>query len=567
MCALLIIVDSAAAQTTTPCIQNPGAPNPWPNPGAAAGGYIVLGNMGNPNVFSVSLWVNPAAVQNPQSIMLDCNHGGNANWVIQSINGGATWAFLNCNFVLQANRWQHLLCTYNNGIAKVFVNGALVSQCNWVINWTRLPFNVHLGNWPEGGRRFSGMVDELYITNNLLYDADFIPIEVVSNAAILPNTFGLWHFDEAAGLVTQNAANGVNAAINNWVWNTRTLNGPFANAYQIAADLIEFGSPTTTRLLTGGGTGNVVLRLPSADGTLAVTPMTLGAPTGNVVQYAADTIPTGFIKSNGQNVSRTQYATLFNQIGTTYSPGDGASTFGLPDVGPIPTNGLVGWWPFNGNANDESGNALNGVINGSVLTSDRFGYGASAYVFDGNDWIEVAANANLNPGAGTISVWFKTAQARNQDIIYKTGKVTGPLVPGQVLNENYAIGWYDNPAATIEGCVKYNSNCIAGAGWQKAKPNVTYADDKWHNVIMTWGDGSVKYYVDGRLVAEKVTPVNLADVCAGGPFIIGGGWAVPTGTFIGSIDDIAVYNRVVTAAERNRLFGADSPRLQSIIKH
>ncbi len=39
----------------------------------------------------------------------------------------------------------------------------------------------------------------------------------------------------------------------------------------------------------------------------------------------------------------------------------------------VPTNGLVGWWPFNGNANDESGNGNNGTVNGASLTSDRFG--------------------------------------------------------------------------------------------------------------------------------------------------------------------------------------------------
>lgn len=39
----------------------------------------------------------------------------------------------------------------------------------------------------------------------------------------------------------------------------------------------------------------------------------------------------------------------------------------------VPTNGLVGWWPFNGNANDESGNGNNGTVNGAMLTSDRLG--------------------------------------------------------------------------------------------------------------------------------------------------------------------------------------------------
>ena len=39
----------------------------------------------------------------------------------------------------------------------------------------------------------------------------------------------------------------------------------------------------------------------------------------------------------------------------------------------VPTNGLVGYWPFNGNANDESGNGNDGTNNGATLTADRFG--------------------------------------------------------------------------------------------------------------------------------------------------------------------------------------------------
>jgi hypothetical protein len=51
----------------------------------------------------------------------------------------------------------------------------------------------------------------------------------------------------------------------------------------------------------------------------------------------------------------------------------------------IPTNGLIGYWPFSGNANDTSGNNLNGTVNGAILTEDRFGNPSSAYSFDGND--------------------------------------------------------------------------------------------------------------------------------------------------------------------------------------
>jgi hypothetical protein len=48
----------------------------------------------------------------------------------------------------------------------------------------------------------------------------------------------------------------------------------------------------------------------------------------------------------------------------------------------VPTSGLVGWWPFNGNANDESGNGNNGTVNGATLTTDRFGNEGSAYDFN-----------------------------------------------------------------------------------------------------------------------------------------------------------------------------------------
>ena len=56
----------------------------------------------------------------------------------------------------------------------------------------------------------------------------------------------------------------------------------------------------------------------------------------------------------------------------------------------VPTNGLVGWWPFNGNANDISGNGNNGTVYGATLTNDRNGNLNSAYDLDGsNDYIQI----------------------------------------------------------------------------------------------------------------------------------------------------------------------------------
>lgn len=53
---------------------------------------------------------------------------------------------------------------------------------------------------------------------------------------------------------------------------------------------------------------------------------------GSIYMYAGNTAPTGFILCDGSTVSRTTYAALFDEIGTTYGVGDGVSTFNVPDL-------------------------------------------------------------------------------------------------------------------------------------------------------------------------------------------------------------------------------------------
>jgi len=72
----------------------------------------------------------------------------------------------------------------------------------------------------------------------------------------------------------------------------------------------------------------------------------------------------------------------------------------------IPSNGLIGWWPFNGNANDESGNGNDGTVNGAVLTEDRFGNENSAYSFDGIDDFINAGYVNEISGSSQLSVSY-----------------------------------------------------------------------------------------------------------------------------------------------------------------
>ena len=201
------------------CIGNLGTPNPWPFPSASSGGYIPLGTLGAQSVFSISMWINPATVQHGESIIIDASHGGSANWVIQTLDSGSTWTWGSGVFTLTPNTWQHLLLTYNNGNRKIFINGNQVQSWFQTISYSGSPA-LYLGNWPEGGRRFSGLIDELYITTDILQTNNFTPEEIILNQSA--NTFGLWHFDEGTSNNTNNTSN-VSYPLNSWFWDSRNI--------------------------------------------------------------------------------------------------------------------------------------------------------------------------------------------------------------------------------------------------------------------------------------------------------------------------------------------------------
>lgn len=84
-------------------------------------------------------------------------------------------------------------------------------------------------------------------------------------------------------------------------------------------------------VVTGAG---LALSKPSNTQLLAAINVLLAqrTPPGAIQQFAMATVPTGWLKCNGQVVSRTGYAALFAAIGTTWGIGDGSTTFGVPDL-------------------------------------------------------------------------------------------------------------------------------------------------------------------------------------------------------------------------------------------
>lgn len=90
------------------------------------------------------------------------------------------------------------------------------------------------------------------------------------------------------------------------------------------------GNPTTTSPATGDSSTQIpTTAWVQNEISSGIVPATM--PVGAITAYAAATAPAGWLLCNGQAVSRTTYAALFAVIGTAYGPGDGSTTFNVPN--------------------------------------------------------------------------------------------------------------------------------------------------------------------------------------------------------------------------------------------
>ena len=210
----------------------------------------------------------------------------------------------------------------------------------------------------------------------------------------------------------------------------------------------------------------------------------------------------------------------------------------------IPTNGLVAYYPFNGNANDISGNGSNGTVTAATLTSDRFGNSNNAYSFDGvNSYIDASIpNIPKNNAARTISGWFKTNDAFSDPNKYDASIFNyGTLAKLQRLSLSvYRKGYLDLISGTTSSTDDFYID------------NFDYANNSWYFFTVTYDGTKLSIYVNGKYVDQKAVSLNTI----GNIFRIGqriSGDTVKEG-FKGTIDDIAIWNRVLTPEEISALY-------------
>tara|TARA_B100001059_G_scaffold198171_1_gene203925 strand:+ start:1052 stop:1999 length:948 start_codon:yes stop_codon:yes gene_type:complete len=203
----------------------------------------------------------------------------------------------------------------------------------------------------------------------------------------------------------------------------------------------------------------------------------------------------------------------------------------------VPSDGLVGYWPFDGNANDESDNGNNGNVNGAVSTNDRFNNENSAYYFDGiNDYIIASPLALVNEVV-SISLWIKNDN--------NSGEWNGIITTQPDTSQGFLLQENQND--------KYDWTVATGTSYVDLFSNSSISS-QWDHFVCIISDDLMSIYINGVLDAtQSVGSYSLystADLRIGSRFIDGE-------FFKGKLDDIGIWNRSLTEQEITNLYDSE----------
>lgn len=206
------------------------------------------------------------------------------------------------------------------------------------------------------------------------------------------------------------------------------------------------------------------------------------------------------------------------------------------------TNSSTAYYPFNGNANDVSGNENHGTVYGPSLANDRFGNTDSAYYFDGrDDYISIPDSPGLDlPGDFTIAFWIKHLKGGSNELLGKHRK-----------HYNEERGWF----MFLESDGRLSMEVYDHTGpWNPRIEWTTLLEkERWTHVAVTYDRNSYVYmtYINGEIDTVWALDLDIRDTSF--PLRLGTQQGGITGCFAGFLDELYFYSRVLTEPEIKKL--------------
>ena len=204
--------------------------------------------------------------------------------------------------------------------------------------------------------------------------------------------------------------------------------------------------------------------------------------------------------------------------------------------------GLIAYYPFNGNANDYSGNGNNGTVYGAQLTSDKNGKHNAAYTFNGvNDFIKVPTSTSLENFDKEITIsawininkWFNSGSVGYFPILEKSDESSIGGLMNLHINTSTGI------QSIYRGNIAYN--------------NYKIPLNQWVYVSFVCKNNTAYFYIDGNLIGKKQMNGNYS-YKKNSPLIIGKDIPGLVEYANGKIDEIRIYNRALSDSEIKFLY-------------
>ena len=222
--------------------------------------------------------------------------------------------------------------------------------------------------------------------------------------------------------------------------------------------------------------------------------------------------------------------------------------FSISSYAQIPTDGLVVYYPFTNNANDESGNNINGIVHNALIDYDRFFNPRNAYSFNGRtDYIALPRSQELKLRFPfTMSLWFKIDSfSSTSSILFANDESDG-------VYSGFWVGYL----STGRIGVGYGDGLGQGANHRITKhSNMLVDTSAWHHIVAVFNDlEDIDLYIDceedfGYYSGSATSMKNLG---YGG--VIGRNFGHRVNSYHhGEIDDIRLYNRALSINEMSFL--------------
>ncbi|HVV14834.1 MAG TPA: LamG-like jellyroll fold domain-containing protein, partial [Candidatus Paceibacterota bacterium] len=245
--------------------------------------------------------------------------------------------------------------------------------------------------------------------------------------------------------------------------------------------------------------------------------------------------------------NRVLSATEVRQL---YQLGGGKASSGAAlQNGTTLASGLVGYWSFNGadvtdKVYDRAGTNNGYFYNAATSSAKVQGKLGQGLQFNGTSaYVRVPDAAAIDNNAFTVSAWIKYTGSQLGGIMSKASGGTEMLL---------LVGGGTCGNATASGKIRFDVSVSSSIAC--ADSSASYNDGKWHLVTATRdgsGTGNMVLYVDGAQVA---TATKTGDMTTSQPLAIGQHIPASTWYFNGTMDEVRLYNRALSAAEVLQLY-------------